>query len=62
MVDAYVEIEDELSIHYEAAGDGDLAVVFVPGWTMTTRVFEHQLAHFASSGRCRAVAYDPRGQ
>ncbi len=62
MVDAYVQLDDDLTIHYEASGQGDIAVIFVPGWTATTRFFEHQLAHFAVSERFNAIAYDPRGQ
>ena len=62
MVDAYVQLDDDLTVHYEASGQGDIAVIFVPGWTATTRFFERQLAHFAVSERFKAIAYDPRGQ
>ena len=58
----YVQITPDLTIHYETAGDGETAIVFIPGWTMTTEVFEHQLKHFEGSSRFKAVAYDPRGQ
>lgn len=29
---------------------------------MTTRAFQHQLAHFAGSNDFTALTYDPRGQ
>jgi len=29
---------------------------------MSTKVFEHQLAHFKGSAEYRSLAYDPRGQ
>ena len=62
MVDEYVTLGDDLTIHHQASGEGEIAVIFVPGWTMTTRVFEHQLAHLAGSERFKALTYDPRGQ
>ncbi len=61
-VSKYVKVSDDLTIHCEVSGEGDIALIFVPGWTMTTRVFEHQLAHFAGCKRFRAITYDPRGQ
>jgi pimeloyl-ACP methyl ester carboxylesterase len=51
-----------VSIHYETAGKGRIPIVFVPGWTMSSAVFERQLEHFAGSTRFRFVSYDPRGQ
>lgn len=62
MVHEYVKLSNDLTIHYEASGEGDIAVIFVPGWTMTTRVFEHQLVHLVGSERFKAITYDPRGQ
>lgn len=62
MVSAYLKVSDELTLHYERSGDGELGVIFIPGWTMTTRVFERQLAHLDGSERCTAITYDPRGQ
>ena len=58
----YVELTPELTIHYETTGHGDTAIVFIPGWTMSTKVFVHQLEHFEGSDRFTAIAYDPRGQ
>ena len=58
----YVQVTSELTIHYETSGHGDIAIVFIPGWTMTTEAFVHQLNHFEGSDRFRAIAYDPRGQ
>ena len=58
----YVKISDSFTIHYEQSGTGEIPIVFVPGWTMSTKVYARQLEHFASSERFRAIAYDPRGQ
>ena len=57
----YVQVTSELTIHYETSGHGDIAIVFIPGWTMTTEAFVHQLNHFEGSDRFRAIAYDPQG-
>ncbi|WKD50714.1 alpha/beta fold hydrolase [Microbulbifer spongiae] len=57
-----VKIDENLTIHYEQAGSGDTTIIFIPGWMMSTEVFEHQLAHFKGSTKYRALAYDPRGQ
>ena len=57
-----VKVSDELTIHYQQSGSGDTAIIFIPGWTMSTDVFVHQLEHFAESTQFRAITYDPRGQ
>ncbi len=57
-----VRVSDELVLHYESAGSGEKTVLFVPGWGMSSAVFEKQLAHFEGSDSHRAIAYDPRGQ
>ncbi len=57
-----VKIDDNLTIHYEQSGSGDTAIIFIPGWMMSSEVFEHQLAHFKTSSKYTALAYDPRGQ
>ena len=46
-------------IHYEEAGAGDPALVFVPGWCCDHRFFQPQFDHFQA--RHRVVAVDPRG-
>ena len=58
----YVAVSNDLTIHYEQAGKGDITIIFIPGWTMSTDVFVHQLAHFEGSAKFRAITYDPRGQ
>ena len=57
-----VKVSDELTIHYQQSGSGDIAIIFIPGWTMSTDVYVHQLEHFAKSTDFRAITYDPRGQ
>jgi pimeloyl-ACP methyl ester carboxylesterase len=58
----YLKISDSFTIHYEESGDGNTPIIFIPGWTMSTKVFIRQLEHFADSKRFRAITYDPRGQ
>lgn len=57
-----IKLSDELTLYYEQAGSGDTTIIFIPGWMMSTEVFEHQLSHFQDSTKYRALAYDPRGQ
>lgn len=58
----YVKISDELTIHYEISGQGEKNILFVPGWTFTTKVYEKQLEYFKDSTEYRFITYDPRGQ
>lgn len=62
ITDGYLKLSDDLTIHYQSAGHGQTAVIFVPGWTMTTAVFRHQLVHLSDSQKFKAITYDPRGQ
>ena len=57
-----VKISDDLTIHYETAGSGPIVILFVPGWAMSTKVFEHQLSASKDSTDYTFVTYDPRGQ
>ena len=57
-----LQVSDDLSLYYETTGKGAIPIVFVPGWTMSSAVFERQRAHFADSDRFRYFSYDPRGQ
>jgi len=58
----HLKVSDDLTLYYETAGKGVTPIVFVPGWTMSSAVFERQRAHFANSDRFRYYSYDPRGQ
>ena len=57
-----VQASDDLTVYYEAAGSGDKTILFVPGWGMSSAVFEKQLEEFEGSNEYRAISYDPRGQ
>jgi len=57
-----VDLSEDLTIHYETAGTGDTTILFVPGWAMSTEVFEKQLAAFERSSDYTFVTLDPRGQ
>lgn len=56
----YIRIDDELDIYYEQSGRGDNVILLVPGWTMSTAVFERQLQFFADSDQFRFITFDPR--
>ena len=47
-VGAYVEVAPGVDIYYEDEGEGP-PLVLIPGWTFTTRVFDHQIAAFSDS-------------
>ena len=59
---SFIKIDSELTLHYESVGQGDQVILLIPGWTMSTRVFERQLAMFESSDEFRFVTFDPRAQ
>ena len=56
------QVSDDLTLYYEVAGSGDKTILFVPGWGMSSAVFEKQLEEFEGSDEYRAISYDPRGQ
>jgi pimeloyl-ACP methyl ester carboxylesterase len=56
---AYLEVAPGVELYYEEHGSG-APIVFVPGWTFTTEVFERQVAHFAPTHR--VIVVDPRSQ
>jgi pimeloyl-ACP methyl ester carboxylesterase len=58
----YIQIDESLRLYFEEQGSGQQAIVFIPGWTMSSRIFKYQLAYFKGSGHYNAIALDPRGQ
>ena len=58
----FIDIDNDLRLHYEQTGRGDVTVLLVPGWTMSTRVFERQFEYFHDSREFRLLSYDPRAQ
>ncbi len=56
-VGSYVEVAPGVDIYYEDEGEGP-ALVLIPGWTFTTKVFDHQFAAFSESHR--VISFDPR--
>ncbi|MCH2057493.1 MAG: alpha/beta hydrolase [Thalassotalea sp.] len=58
----YAKIDDSFQLFYQDSGRGEQVILFIPGWTMSSQVFEYQLAHFEDSKKYRAIAIDPRGQ
>lgn len=62
MIDNAIQLDDELTIHYQQAGQGDHTILLLPGWTMSTRVFERQFEYFADSDQFRFLSFDPRAQ
>lgn len=57
-----VQLDENVSLYYEEAGQGDISIIFIPGWMMSTEVFSYQLKHFDDSTQYQALTYDPRGQ
>lgn len=55
-----VRVASDLEIHYETAGQGSQVILLIPGWTMTTDVFEHQLEHYKDSKDYKLIVLDPR--
>ncbi|MCQ3804114.1 MAG: alpha/beta hydrolase [bacterium] len=55
----YLEVDPGVAIYYEDEGEGP-PLVLVPGWTFTTKVFDHQFAAFSESHR--VISFDPRSQ
>lgn len=56
---AHFETEPGVEIYYEITGDG-APLIFVPGWTFTTEVFDHQVAYFSRS--YQVISFDPRSK
>ena len=53
----FFETVPGVNIHYIDEGQGT-PLVFVPGWTFSVEVFEHQIPYFAKN--YRVIAIDPR--
>ncbi len=57
----YVTVSDELTLYYQQSGQGDKTILFIPGWTLSTEIYEKQLEYFKDSTEWRFITYDPRG-
>src|SRR3989339_670125 len=55
----YAKISDDVSLFYQDFGSGQ-PLVFIPGWLMSSDVFEAQIAYFSQN--YRVIALDPRSQ
>lgn len=55
----FVTLSEDLDIFVRSEGDGERAIVFIPGWSCTHDFFENQFAAFANA--YRTIFYDPRG-
>lgn len=53
----YVEVDPGVELFVETIGEGDV-LVFIPGFTFTTEVFEKQLNYFSKTNQ--VVVIDPR--
>jgi pimeloyl-ACP methyl ester carboxylesterase len=58
----YVNVDESVQLFYQQTGLGQQAIIFIPGWTMSSQIFKHQLTHFDDSKQFSAYAFDPRGQ
>lgn len=56
----YIELPNQnITLYYEDVGSGN-PIIFIPGWTMTSKFFKKQQSYFKDN--YRVIAYDPRGQ
>ncbi|MFW5643694.1 MAG: alpha/beta fold hydrolase, partial [Alkalispirochaeta sp.] len=55
----YIEVAPGVELFYRESGSGT-PLLFIPGWTFSSAVFERQLAEL--SNRYRVIAIDPRSQ
>jgi len=46
----FIEVEPGVDLYVEEKGSGT-PIIFIPGWTFTTELFDHQMAHFAQNYR-----------
>ncbi len=53
----YVEVASGVELFVQDVGSGD-PIVFIPGFTFTTEVFEKQVEHFSKTNR--VIVVDPR--
>jgi len=57
-----VKAPDGVEIHYEAAGNGEPAIVFVHGWSCDRSYWREQAAHFAKARRMVAIDLAGHGE
>jgi pimeloyl-ACP methyl ester carboxylesterase len=55
----YFEVEPGVEIYYVDKGEGT-PIIFVPGLTFSSEMFEHQIEYFSKN--YRVIAVDPRSQ
>ncbi|MBM7662901.1 pimeloyl-ACP methyl ester carboxylesterase [Bacillus mesophilus] len=55
--ESYIEVEPGVELYVLEAGEGE-PIVFIPGFTFTTEVFQEQLRHFSKTHR--TIVIDPR--
>jgi len=60
VTDHFIRLDDELTVHFQRAGQGEQCVLLLPGWTMSSQVFERQLEYFDGSDQFRFISFDPR--
>jgi non-heme chloroperoxidase len=57
-----IPADDGAALQTVRTGRGARPIVFVPGWSLSAEVFEHQFRHFDASPDVTFVSFDPRGQ
>lgn len=53
----YMTVDPGVELFVQDIGEGE-PIVFIPGWTFTTEVFEHQVSYFKKTNR--VIVIDPR--
>jgi non-heme chloroperoxidase len=57
ILESYIEVDPGVELYVEVVGEGD-PIVFIPGFTFTTEVFEKQVDYFSKTNQ--VVVMDPR--
>jgi pimeloyl-ACP methyl ester carboxylesterase len=57
-----INTSDGIRIHYVSSGEtnGHLPVIFIPGWSFTSQIWQTQVGYFAKNRR--VIAIHPRSQ
>ncbi|MEM7206463.1 MAG: alpha/beta hydrolase [Pseudomonadota bacterium] len=60
MKNGLINVDEELQMYFQETGNGSVPILLLPGWTMSTDVFEKQFSFFEDSADYRFVSLDPR--
>ncbi|MFD1334968.1 alpha/beta fold hydrolase [Oceanobacillus iheyensis] len=58
MQELFIEVEENVKLYVRDSGGKEDVLVFIPGFTFTSEVFQHQVNYFSSN--YRVIVIDPR--